>query len=416
MKIYVETYGCTANKSDEHLLIGLLQQNGHQIVDHLTDAKVLVLLTCTVIGTTEQRMLSRLRVFYKTKKPIIVSGCMPTVQADLITSVAPNAILLPSQHIQYINDVIEGRTPVFVETIKTSFPKRYHGVIAPVLIAEGCRFSCSYCITHIARGALRSFPLDGVVTDVCSAIRQGCKEIQLTAQDTASYGLDIGTNLGVLLGRITGLDGLFRVRVGMMNPVTARRNLPSLITAYQHPHIYKFLHVPVQSGNDEILKKMNRGYTVQDFTQLVQQFQTAVPALTLSTDVILGFPSETEEQFTHTIHLLKEIQPDIINITRFSARPFTAAKTMNGRIPTHIAKERSRQTTEICMELTLRKNKHHVGKIYSVLVTEKGKHKTVTGRTDSYKQVVLTEPVPLGSVVEATMIDATPSYLVGKLI
>src|SRR4030042_1395960 len=146
MNIYVETYGCTANKSDERLLVGLLQQNGHRIVSCLKDADVLVLLTCTVIGTTEQRMLSRLKVFHKTQKRIIVSGCMPTVQADLIISVAPTASFLPSQHIQYINDMIDGTMPLFVETKKTSLPKQYDGVIAPVLIAEGCRFSCSYCI------------------------------------------------------------------------------------------------------------------------------------------------------------------------------------------------------------------------------------------------------------------------------
>jgi len=416
MNIYVETYGCTANKSDERLLVGLLQQNNHRIVSCLNDADVLVLLTCTVIGTTEQRMLSRLKVFHKTQKRIIVSGCMPTVQAGLITSVAPTASLLPSQHIQYINDMIDGKIPVFIETKKTSLPKQYDGVIAPVLIAEGCRFSCSYCITHIARGALRSFPIEGIMTDVCSAITQGCKEIQLTAQDTASYGLDIGKDLGVLLRKISALDGVFRVRVGMMNPATAKRNLDSIMTSYQHPRIYKFLHVPVQSGDDTILQRMHRGYTVEDFTLLVHQFRSAIPTLTLSTDVILGFPTETEDQFNHTIQLLKEIQPDVINITRFSARPLTAAKKMNGRIPTHVVKERSRHATEICMKLILEKNKGHLGKTYPVLVTEEGKKKTVTGRTDSYKQVVIMEPAPIGTFVQTKIIDATPSYLVGKLI
>jgi MiaB/RimO family radical SAM methylthiotransferase len=256
MNIYVETYGCTANKSDEALLLGLLQQKGHQITPDISNADVLILLTCTVIGTTEQRMLSRLQVFQKTQKRIIVTGCMPAVQKDLLLSVAPHASLLPSRYIQYINDIINGDTPAFVEMKKTTLPKYYDTTLAPILIAEGCSLSCSYCITHFARGSLRSYPAGEIITDVCNALKQGCREIQLTAQDTASYGLDTGTNLGALLKRTSSLDGVFRIRVGMMNPTTLQQNFGSILPAYQHPNIYKFLHLPVQSGDDDILQKM----------------------------------------------------------------------------------------------------------------------------------------------------------------
>ena len=416
MKIYIETYGCTANKSDERLLMGLLKHDHHEIVDTIKDADVLVLLTCTVIGTTEQRMLSRLKVFQKTHKKLVVTGCMPTVQADLIKSVAPTAFLLPPQYIQYITNIIQGNKPSFLETKKTMLPKYFDTVIAPIAIAEGCLLSCSYCITHFARGALRSFPIQEIAADVCSAIKQGCKEIQLTAQDTASYGLDTGTNLGMLLTQVCTLDGAFRVRVGMMNPTTVQKNLDSILTAYTHHKIYKFLHLPVQSGDDEILEKMNRGYTTKDFTRLVERFRKTIPMLTLSTDVIIGFPTETEEQFNRTIELLKQIKPDIINITRFSARPLTTAKTMKGRVPTHVVKERSKRTTEICSKISLEKNQEHLRKTYLVLVTEKGKQKTYTGRAENYKQVILTEPVAIGDFVHVKIIDAAPTYLVGKLI
>ena len=416
MNIYVETYGCTANKSDERLVLGLLKHEGHEIVNDLPNADVIVLLTCTVIGTTEQRMLSRLKVFQKTHKKIIVTGCMPVVQADLIKSVVPDACLLPPQHIQYITNIIQGNKSVLFETKKTMLPKYYDEVIAPVMIAEGCLLSCSYCITHFARGTLRSFPIQEIVADVCSAIKQGCKEIQLTAQDTASYGLDIGTNLGTLLTHLCNLDGIFRVRVGMMNPQTVQKNIDPILTAYQHHKIYKFLHLPVQSGDDEILKNMNRGYTAKDFICLVEQLRKKIPTLTLSTDVIIGFPTETEEQFSQTIELLKQIKPDIINITRFSARPLTAAKNMKGRIPTQVVKERSKRATEICSKISLEKNIEHLKKIYTVLVTEKGKQKTFTGRTENYKQVVLSEPVAIGDCVRVKIIDAAPTYLFGKLI
>jgi threonylcarbamoyladenosine tRNA methylthiotransferase CDKAL1 len=416
MNIYIETYGCTANKSDERLLIGLVTKNHHRIVSDIDAADVLILLTCTVIGTTEQRMLSRLKLFQKTHKKIIVTGCMPTVQADLVTTIAPQASLLPCQHIQCINDILLEKKPVFRETKKTNLPKTYDTLIAPIMIAEGCRLSCSYCITRFARGILRSFPIQEIISDITSAIHQGCKEIQLTAQDTASYGLDTGENLGMLLSQITHLKEAFRVRIGMMNPATLHENLSSILTAYQHENIYKFLHLPVQSGDDEILKKMNRTYTTKQFYFLLQQFRKKIPMLTFSTDVIIGFPTESEEQFQRTISLLENIQPDIVNITRFSARPFTTAKKMKGRVPTHIVKERSRRLTEICTRLSFEKNKNYLGKTSMVLTTEKGKNNTIMGRTEEYKPVILTELVPIGNFISVEIIDATSTYLLGKLI
>lgn len=416
MRIYIETYGCTANKSDERLLVGLLTYKGHRIVRTIAEADVLVLLTCTVIGTTEQRMLSRLKVFQKTQKMIVVTGCMPSVQSDLLRSIAPQAHLLPTRSIQYICDIIEGKKPLLIETKKSALPKLYDGVIAPVLIAEGCRASCSYCITHFARGNLRSFPVDEVVTDVHSALKQGCKEIQLTAQDSASYGLDTGTNLGELLTRVCTLNETFRIRVGMMNPATVKKNIEPILTAYHHENIYKFLHVPVQSGDDEILSKMSRGYTREEFIDLVGRFRKEIPTLTLSTDVIIGFPTERQEQFERTMDLLEEIKADIVNITRFSARPLTSAKKIKGRIPTQVVKDRSKKTTELCSKLSLKKNQTYLRKVYRVLVTEKGKQDTFMGRSESYKQVVLTEPVPIGGFVNAEIVHATSSYLVGKLI
>jgi threonylcarbamoyladenosine tRNA methylthiotransferase CDKAL1 len=421
MNIYVETYGCTANKADEALLLGLLKQDSHRIIDNVEDADLIILLTCTVIGTTEQRMISRLKVFEKTQKKILVSGCMAAVQSHHITALIPNAIVFPShsiQHIKYIikYDIKKGESKKLNEPKKTSLPKCFNTVYAPIAIAEGCTRSCSYCITHFARGNLHSFSPQQIINDVSSALKQGCKEIQLTAQDTASYGLDTGSNLGALLTRICSMKKPFRVRVGMMNPATTQRNLEPILTAYRHDNIYKFLHLPVQSGDEIILKLMKRGYTVKEFQTIVNRFRNAFPSLTLSTDVIIGFPTETEEQFERTIQLITRIRPDITNITRFSARPLTTAKTMDGRVPTHIVKERSQHMTKVCAAISLKKNQEQKGKTYTVLVTEKGKHMTYTGRTENYKQVVLKEPVCLGDLVETEIIDAAPTYLVGKLI
>lgn len=416
MKAYLEVYGCTANKSNASLVKGILKEYSHEIVERIDDANVLILLTCTVIGTTEQRMLSRLREFKKTGKKIIVAGCMASVQPDLIKSIIPDAQLLPPQYSHHILDLLDDKKVSFTLKYKTLMPKYFEDITAPISIAEGCAFSCSYCITSLARGRLISYPINEIVQDVCSALRQGCKEIQLTAQDTGSYGLDTGCNLGELLTSVCKIKGEYRIRVGMMNPYTAMKNLDSIIQAYDDPKIYKFLHLPVQSGNDDILEKMGRKYTTGDFIEIVKRFREKYPDITISTDVIVGFPTETGEQFRHTIDLLKAVKPDIVNITRYSARPYTKAKAMKGRIKTDIVKERSKMSTKLCSTVSKENNLRHVGKNYTMLVIEKGKNNTVVGRTENYKPIVIRENIEVGEFVSVKVKDAASTYLVGRLI
>jgi MiaB-like tRNA modifying enzyme len=416
MKVYVEVFGCTANKSDASLIKGLINESEHELVRDLTLADSIVILTCTVIDTTEQRMLSRIKNLKKTGKPVVVAGCMASVQKDKVKSVIPEAKLLPPQYSHHIVDVLNEGSPSFRDENKTLFSKHFDDVIAPVSIAEGCMFSCSYCITSLARGKLRSFPVEEIKNDVSFAVENGCKEIQLTAQDTSSYGLDIKSNLGTLLSDVAELEGNFRIRVGMMNPFTCLKNLDSIINGFESPKIYKFLHVPVQSGDNDILEKMNRKYNVDDFQKIIDSFKERYPDITIATDIIVGFPTETDEQFQNTINLLKTVKPDITNITRFSARPFTEAKNMKGRIKTEIVKERSKLLTDFCNEISIEKNKTHVGKRYSVLITEKGKNKTFVGRSENYKPVVINYKVKIGEFLNVEITNTGPTYLVGSII
>ena len=415
MNIYLEVYGCTANKSDASLIKGILKESSHEIVENVDDADSIVLLTCTVIDTTEQRMLSRLKVFKKTGKEIIVAGCMASVQADLVRSALPNAKLLPPQYSYQILDVLENKEVSFIDKNKTLFPKYYEDIVAPIAIAEGCLFSCSYCITSLARGKLKSYPMDEITQDVCSAVKQGCKEIQLTAQDTSSYGLDFGSNLGELLPNVSQIKGEYRIRVGMMNPYTVLKNIDSIIEGFDDPKIYKFLHIPVQSGDNAILKKMNRKYSVGEFLEIIKKFRDKYPDITISTDVIVGFPTETKQQFQHTIDLLKIVKPDITNITRYSARPYTKAKTMKGRIKTEIAKERSKILTDLCSKISKENNLRHIGKRYNSLITERGKNNTFVGRTENYKPIVIKENIEIGKFVSLEVKEAAPTYLVGSI-
>ena len=272
MNIYLEVFGCTANKSDASLVKGILKENNHKIIDKISDADALVILTCTVIGTTEQRMLSRLKAFKITGKNVIVAGCMASVQTDLIRTILPDAELLPPQYSHQISELLKGKIIDLTEENKTKFTKYYDDIVAPVSISEGCMFSCSYCITSLARGKLKSYPIDEIVQDICCSINQGCKEIHLTSQDTSSYGLDTNHNLGELLTNIIKIDGDYRIRVGMMNPYTCNMSLDLIIKGFKDPRIYKFLHLPVQSGDNDILRKMERKYSVDEFLTIIKKF------------------------------------------------------------------------------------------------------------------------------------------------
>jgi threonylcarbamoyladenosine tRNA methylthiotransferase CDKAL1 len=202
----------------------------------------------------------------------------------------------------------------------------------------------------------------------------------------------------------------------MMNPFTCLKNIDSIIEGFSDVRIYKFLHLPVQSGDNLILQKMNRKYTVEDFLEIIEKFKDRYPDITIATDVIVGFPTETDEQFCNTIELLNKIKPDITNITRFSARPLTVAKSLKGRLRTEILKKRSKVLTDVCNEISKDKNKTHIGKKYNVLITEKGKNDTFVGRSENYKPVVIKEKVNIGDLISVEIIDTSTCYLVASII
>jgi MiaB/RimO family radical SAM methylthiotransferase len=263
---------------------------------------------------------------------------------------------------------------------------------------------------------LRSYPIDEIRTDILNALAQGCKEIQITAQDTASYGIDIQSDLGTLITSICTIKGDFRIRIGMMNPFYVLRYQKSIFASFNDVKIYKFLHLPIQSGDNEILQQMNRNYTVEDCYDIIKHFRNNYNEGTLATDVIVGFPGETDEQFKQTIRLIQTIRPNIVNITRFSPRPQTIAKKMNGRIVTEIAKNRSRIAAELCSTISLEENKKCIGKKYNILITKTDKQGTYMGRNENYKPIHVQGMYTLGEYVKVEIVDADGVHLHGKLI
>ncbi|MCP3682549.1 MAG: tRNA (N(6)-L-threonylcarbamoyladenosine(37)-C(2))-methylthiotransferase [bacterium] len=410
MKIFIETFGCSANTNNSEIMAGLLTKAKHTIVDNEKNADIIILNTCTVKGRTESKVLNRVKKL--AKKKLVIAGCMAEVQKDALKKIAPNAILVGPYHVKDITRAIKGQS--FTgnkKEVKLGLPKkRTNPKIDIVQISEGCSGNCSYCIVKLAKKELHSYPEEKILSEIKKAVRNGCKEIWITSQDCAAYGKDTKTNLAELLEKIVKIEGEFFVRLGMMNPNNVLPILDRLIKVLKHKKVFKFMHIPVQSGNNEILKLMNRRYTVDDYKKIIKKLRKAIPRITISTDIICGFPSETEKQFEDSLKLINETKPDLLNISRFFPRPGTAAskmKDMNGRYK----KKRSRQLAKLFKSIALEKNKGWIGWKGEFLIDEKIRKGSVTGRNEFYKQIVIKKNIEPGSMVWAEVRDVTPNYL-----
>ena len=420
MKVYIETYGCTMNQADSDIMRGLLSRE-YAFADSPDNADVVIVNTCGVIGFTERKILRRIEEIKRMGKKVIAAGCLARIARKRLEMA--DALVSPD-NVHRIGEavkaVLNGKRVEIINVSKVDKAeisgvkcRLNENAIAIVSISEGCLGNCSYCATKIARGRLRSFSIEKIVEEVKRVVEMGYREIQLTSQDTGAYGKDKGYRLPDLLEKIDEIEGDFRVRVGMMNPQHAMEILDDLIEAFKSEKIYKFLHLPVQSGDNKILMDMRRNHTVEDFEEVVRAFRKAFDDVLLSTDVIVGFPTESEESFEKTVELVKRVKPDIVNITRFSPREGTLAAKLKD-IPDWIKKERSRRLTKICKEIGLENNLRFVGKKMRVLVTKRGKNETLLARADSYRPVVLEEG-RIGEFFKAKVIDAKFNYLVGEL-
>ena len=421
MRVYCETYGCTMNRSDAELMLGQLAAAGHEVVQNPAKADAIIVNTCAVKGTTYRRMLRRLRELRNSDgKRVVVAGCLPLIDLASIEQIGVFAGIVSCRSVGEITKVFEriAREKQNVRTLKQApckkptMPKlRSSKVSAIVAICEGCTSNCSYCSVKFARGKLHSFDARPILNEVETTINAGYREILLTAQDTAAYGLDSGTNLPELLNSITSLESKFKIRIGMMNPRNVKPILPEFLDAYDNEKIYKFLHLPVQSGDDGVLEAMRRGYTVDDFMKIVDAFRERFEDLYLATDIIVGFPGESEQKFMHTCELIKRARPDKVNLTRFSPMPATDAARMpqvNGR---DVA-GRSRLLSAKCRTIGHEQNKRYIGRIVEGLVTGPGKKGGYIARLPNYKPAIINN-AGLGEFVNVKIIEARPTYLLG---
>ncbi len=407
MRISIETYGCSANQAESEIMAGLLLKAGHELVDNGAD--LTVVNSCIVKEPTEAKLLSRLG---QIKGMLIVAGCAPEGIYDKIKGVAPHASLLSTHHVSRIvevaKDALDGKQAEFLglsKEIKLSMPRtRNDSVVGIVPISKGCNSACSYCCVRYVKGELFSYPMAEIIEEVSTALSDGCREIWITSQDNSCYGFDAGSSLPALLKEVSKIDREFHVRVGMMNPKNVMQILPELIESYRSEKIYKFLHLPIQSGSDRVLFSMNRGYKVEDYKKIVSKFRKAFPALQLWTDIIVGFPGESEAEFEATLELIKEVKPDYVNISKYGTRDHAPSKRMK-QVATDIKKERSRKLTEIAKAIENGKDMEWKGWEGEVLITEK-KNNGLIGRNIAYKPIVIaSDEELLGKFVNAKIVD-----------
>ena len=251
---------------------------------------------------------------------------------------------------------------------------------------------------------------------VRKALGEGVKEIWLTAQDGGCYGFDLGTNLPELLKELVMLDYDFKIRVGMMNPDHLLKMKNEMLELFKSEKIYKFLHLPVQSGNDQVLKMMGRQYSIKEFVDLVKEFRANFPEITIATDMIVGFPGETDRQYWDTLSVVRQMSPEVMNISRFWAREKTAAAKMKNQIPGDEIKRRSRVLSEIFRNIARLNNEKWLGKIVEIMLVEKGKNEQWIGRNQSYKPVIVEGDFKLGQKLRVKINKINQWDLQGQIL
>ncbi|GAB4318542.1 MAG: tRNA (N(6)-L-threonylcarbamoyladenosine(37)-C(2))-methylthiotran sferase [Candidatus Sumerlaeia bacterium] len=426
IKVHVESYGCAANMADGEAMAGLLRAAGCELAPSAREADVVVVNSCTVKDRSEWDFRRRVRDLERAGKRLVIAGCIPTAHPDhdllgrhsVVTTGGIASVT------QAVRSAAGGGRAHFLDGPGAAGPEldrvRRHDVIEIVPISQGCLAHCSFCAARLARGDLRSFRPGGIVARVRRAVAEGAREIWLTSQDTAVYGLDLGTNVARLLEAVCAVEGRFMVRLGMGLPNYFRRFLPELLRAMAHPKVYRFLHLPLQSGSRRVLAAMKRPHSVKDVFTVAEAAREALPALTLATDVIVGFPGETDGDFDQTIEALRALAPAVVNRSRFSARPGTPAAALP-RLDPRAVNSRSRALSDVVEELSAADNARWNGWLGEALLDQQRRPGSLIARNAAYKPIVVEARdaaragAALGDRVRLRVTGYTTFHLIGSI-
>lgn len=416
MRIRLIAFGCSNNIAESEIMAGLLKEQGHSIVE--SGEELSIISICSVKGPSFNKGVKEAK---KAKGKVIFSGCIPEYKLEKLRKDFPSASIVSTRSIAMIcsaaEEISKGNRVEIIEQKsekKLCMPRvRKNKAIGIIPISSGCLGQCSYCAVKAIKGNLVSYPIEDIVKEAKQCIKEGCREIWLTAQDTGCYGLDIGSDLPSLLKKVCEVEGDFKIRLGMANPRFVKQFADGLIECYKNPKMFRFLHIPLQSGSNKVLNDMNRQYTAEEFISLVDKFREAIPDITISTDIIVGYPSETQADFEESISVIEKVKPEVLNLNRYWAMPGTIGAKMK-QLKSEVLKDRSLNMLKVFKGIAFENNQKAVGKTFDVLVDEIGKDNSFMARTDSYRPVAVKGKYTLGQRINVKIKKANANYLQGS--
>ncbi len=428
MKVYIKTFGCQMNKYDSELVSGLLNSDGFEMTDDIEKADVILVNTCSVREHAENRALSNISQLQslKRRKPELilgVLGCMSRHLGDKIfeDNTYVDLVLGPDSY-RKLPEFLKNRKRYKnveykeYETYTDIFPLRKDGVTAYVAISRGCNEECSYCIVPFTRGKERSRSIESIIDEIEKLLDEGFKEITLLGQNVNSYNYQ-GTDFPKLLKRVSEIENLKRIRFATSHPMNLSDGLIDVMA--ERENVCPYLHLPVQSGSNRILEAMKRNYTVEKYIGLVEKSMSKIKDLSLTTDIISGFPGETEDDHRATIELVKKVEFDSAFTFKYSPRDKTEAFGLKDDVSEDVKISRLAEISEIIREVSLKKNREWIGKVTDIMIEGKSRRSDseVFGRTGGFKKVVLKQNnLSAGTIVPVIIKDATSQTLFGELV
>ena len=432
---YIYTYGCQMNESDSERLAHQLESVGYIATEEVNKADLIILNTCCVRETAENKIYGRIgelkHLKEKNKNLIIaITGCMAQKnQADMFKRAPHIDIVLGTHNIQHINEMVKEvqrtkKRQVNVEMDNTVLPElaaKPNGTFfAWVPIMNGCNKFCTYCIVPHVRGREISRPVESIVKDVRELGEKGFKEITLLGQNVNSYGLDFkdGTDFGTLVDALDGIPGIERIRYMTSHPQDMTKGMVDALG--RSSNIVTQLHLPVQSGSDNILKRMNRHYSLEQYKELLQYCREKIDSVTITTDIIVGFPGETEEDFQQTLQLLKDVRYDMAFTFIYSKRSGTPAAEFEEQVPEEVKRVRLQALMDVQNEISLELNQAMEGKVYDIIV--EGPSRTDEnmwfGRTSGNKMVLFPkqETLNIGDTIDVRIDKGQTWVLYGTVL
>jgi tRNA-2-methylthio-N6-dimethylallyladenosine synthase len=430
-RVYIETYGCQMNLADSEVVARLLQDDGYEFTDSLEGADVALVNTCSIRDHAEQRVVSRLGEFkrYKKDNPSLVVGVLGCMAERLRSKLVEQLRLVdivvgPDEYRKLpglIGAAFDGEKGIAVKLSKVEnyddiLPLRTDGISAWVSVMRGCDKFCTFCVVPYTRGRERSRSLESVVGEVGHLANSGFREVTLLGQNVNSYR-DGDTDFAGLLTAVAGVDPRLRVRFTTSHPQDMSDSLIQAIAG--HPNICPYIHLPVQSGSDRILELMNRTYTRENYLRLVERIRAIVPGAALSTDVIAGFPTETDSDHRDTLEVLRTVRYDGAFMFKYSPRENTKAWNMGDDVPDEVKSERLGEIIDLQRSISLDINRVMIGSAVEVLVEGKSKKSDeyYMGRTDTNKTVIFPDgDFSVGDYIQVKIHDANAATLFGNVV